>query len=191
MGARDPPWSGTPALTFTQRHERAAEAPSPGLNVQPGSHSPEAALQQWKIFSLLASEEKLVTQPTWLRQVLGRGAALKRSSPVPSVCIHSPSSPDKNSSCPSHPLAGSGHGSSGYKTSQGPRLHALGRCCAPRLPVSDCRDSPEANKLIHKAGRENKIPGTTFIAKKQEQMHSKLQWPQAEEETFTSKNCSS
>jgi len=49
-GARDPPQSGTPALTFTQSHERAAEAPSPRLEEQPGSCSPGFALQQWKIF---------------------------------------------------------------------------------------------------------------------------------------------
>lgn len=49
-GARDPPRLGTPALTFTHRRERAAEAPGPRLEEQPGSRSPEAALQQWKIF---------------------------------------------------------------------------------------------------------------------------------------------
>lgn len=45
-GARDPPRLGTPALTFTHRHERASEAPGPRLEEQSGSCSPEAALQQ-------------------------------------------------------------------------------------------------------------------------------------------------
>lgn len=108
---RDPPRSGTLVLTFTQRHKRAAEVPSPRMEEQPRSRSPESALQQWKIFSVLVSEERPITQPTWLRQVPERGAASKCSIPVPSGCIHSPSSLEKNLSCPSHPLAGSGHSS--------------------------------------------------------------------------------
>lgn len=34
--------------------------------------------------------------PTWLRQVLGRGAASKCSSPMPLDCVHRPSSLEKN-----------------------------------------------------------------------------------------------
>lgn len=94
--ARDPPWPGTLALTFTQRHEKAAEALGSRMEEQSGRCSPEAALQQWKIFSSLVSEEKSVTHPTRLRQVLGRGAASKCSSPVPLDCVHSPSSLEKN-----------------------------------------------------------------------------------------------
>lgn len=47
-------------------------------------------------FPPLVSEEKCVTHPTWRRQVLGRGAASKCSSPVPLDCVHRPSCLEKN-----------------------------------------------------------------------------------------------
>lgn len=61
------------------------------------------------------------------------------------LCSQTQLSGEKPNPCPSHPLAGSGHGFSGYKTREGPFLYALGGCCAPCLPVSACRDSPPAS----------------------------------------------
>lgn len=59
---------------------------------------------------------------------------------------------EKPNPCPSHPLAGSGHGFSGYKTREGPFLYALGGGCAPCLSVSPCRDSPQANAGFTRQG---------------------------------------
>lgn len=130
----------------------------PGWRSSKGATVLRLLFSNGRCLSLLASEEKPLTQPTWLRQVLGRGAASKSSSRVPSICVHSPSSLEINLSCPFHPLAA--------KPAKGHVFMLLGKCCASCLPVSSCRDSTETNKLIHKAGRENKMPETPFIAEK-------------------------
>lgn len=126
--------------------------------------------QRAALLRLLCSNERFFFL-TGLRGETCHSAHLAQASPGERSCLEalqpgairlrsqSQLPREKPPSSRSHPLAGSGHCSSGYKTSQGPHLHALGRCCA-------CRDSPEANKLIHKSGRENKMPGTAFIAKK-------------------------
>lgn len=67
-------------------------------------------------------------------------------------CSQPQLSGEKPNPCLSHPLAGSGSGFSGYKIRQGPFLYALRRCCAPCLPVSACKDSPQANTGFTRQG---------------------------------------
>lgn len=68
------------------------------------------------------------------------------------LCSQTQLSGEKPNPYPSHSLAGSGHGFSGYETRQGPFLYALGRCCAPCLPVCSCRDSPQASIAFTRQG---------------------------------------
>lgn len=150
--ARDPPWPGTLALTFTQRHEKAAEALGSRMEQQSGRCSPEAALQQWKIFPRWSQRRNLSLTPLGLGKSWG-GSSLKVLPPSAiRECSQPQLSGEKPNPCPSHPLAGPGSGFSGYKIRQGPFLYALRRRCAPCLPVSACKDSPQAKTWFTRQG---------------------------------------
>lgn len=83
--------------------------------------------------------------PLGLGKSWGEEQPQKAPAQCHETCSQTQLSGEKPSPCPSHPLAGSDQGFSGYKTRQGPLIYVLGRCSAPCLPVSACRDFPQAD----------------------------------------------
>ena len=67
-------------------------------------------------------------------------------------CSQPQFSREKPNPCPSYSLAGSGHGFSGYRIRQGPFPYVPGRCCAPCLPASAYKDSPQTNTGFTRQG---------------------------------------
>lgn len=171
--------------------------PVKGLEEQPGSFSSEAALQRWRIFPHLPLEEESVTKPTWLRQVLGRGAAQPG-------CVHSLGSPEgmtgrehewkrhKHLSQPSHPLVRAGPCSLGIKSVKGHISipwgdDPLGVLC-PSPACAHLQGLPRSQQAESQGRRKRQeLP----LLQEQVQTHSKVQWPEEGEGMSTSKSCSS
>lgn len=116
-------------------------------------------------FSPLALEKKSVTHPSWLRQVIGRGAASKCSSPVPLDCLYRPSSLEKN---PTSVLPilwrALAMVSQATKPGKGHFFMPEEMLC-PLFACVFLQGFPTSQHGIHKPGRENKLPRTSFIAK--------------------------